>query len=339
MKEPDMMEIREDSLRPPALEAEARRLFEDDVRRLLLRRNEFVSVNCPACEMVGAVPQFEKNGFEFHECAACGTLFVSPRPTSELLAQYYGEGAAGRFWNRCVFPASAPVRRELIFRVRVELVAQVIGRKPVETLVDVGAGFGWFASLCRQAGLARRVIAVEPNRELAASCREVEGVEVIEAPIEHAYETLDADVITSFELIEHTFEPRAFLDACRRRLRPGGLFVCTTPNWSGFDVALLRERSDNVTGPNHLQLFTPGSLRQALQRAGFREIKVSTPGQLDVDILRNKMLTGVFQPSELPFFGPLICEGSSELRRELQAWLGKHGLSSNMMAVARAVMS
>ena len=331
-----MKEFDEESVRPAALEAEARRLFEDDVRRLLLRRHEFVSVDCPACEIGGAVPQFEKSGFEFHECSACGTLFVTPRPTSDQLAQYYGEGACGRFWNRHVFPASASVRKELIFRVRVELVAGAIGRAPVGTLVDVGAGFGWFASMCRQAGLARRVIAVEPNPELAASCREEEGVEVIQAPIERAYEILDADVVTCFELIEHTFDPRAFLDACHRRLRPGGLFVCTTPNWSGFDVALLRERSDNVTGPNHLQLFTPDSLGRALQRAGFREIEMSTPGRLDVDILRNKMLAGIFRPSELPFFGQLICEGSKELRRELQAWLGRHRLSSSLMAVARA---
>lgn len=329
------MGIREEDVRPPELEAEGRRLFEADVRRLLLHRREFVSVDCPACASGDGAAQFCKGGFDFVECMSCGTLFVSPRPTAELLLFYYGGAEAIRFWNRHLFPASAAVRKEHIFRARVELVSQAVGPQPVETLVDVGAGFGWFASLCREEGLARRVVAVEPNPELAASCRRFSGVEVIEASIEDAYETLDADVVTCFELIEHTFEPRAFLEACCRRLRPGGLFVCTTPNWHGFDVSLLRERSDNVAGPTHLQLFTPASLRQALSSVGFDDVAVSTPGQLDVDILRNKMLAGVYQGSELPFFGPLIRDGSEEARRGLQTWLRANGLSSNMMAVAR----
>jgi SAM-dependent methyltransferase len=329
------VKVREEDIRPPALVAEGRRLFEQDVRRLLLRRSEFVDVRCPACRTDEAPEtQFHKEGFDFRECPRCGTLFISPRPTVELLAHYYGRSEAIRFWNRRVFPASAAKRRE-IFRARVDLVAEAVPRRPVDTLVDVGAGFGWFAAMCLEAGVARRVFAVEPNPELAVSCRAAAGVEVIEAPIEEAYETLEADVITCFELIEHTFEPGAVLTACCRRLRPGGLFVCTTPNWEGFDVSLLRERSDNVAGPHHLQLFTPASLREALRNAGFRDVTISTPGQLDVDILRNKMRAGVYRASELPFFGPAIRDGSDELRRDLQSWLRGHGLSSNMMAVAR----
>jgi SAM-dependent methyltransferase len=329
------VKVSEEDIRPRAFEAEGRRLFQEDVRRLLLRRSEFVEVRCPACRTEEEPEsQFHKDGFDFCQCRRCGTLFISPRPPVELLADYYGRSEAIRFWNRHVFPASAASRRE-IFRARINLVMGIVPRPPVDTLVDVGAGYGWFASMCLEARVARRVIAVEPNPELAASCRGAVGVEVIESPIEEAYETLEADVITCFELIEHTFEPVAVLTACGRGLRRDGLFVCTTPNWHGFDVALLRERSDNVAGPNHLQLFTPASLREALQSAGFGDVTISTPGELDVDILRNKMRAGVYQPSELPFLAPAILDGSDELRRDLQAWLRAHGLSSNMMAVAR----
>jgi len=155
----------------------------------------------------------------------------------------------------------------------------------VEVLVDVGAGFGWFAGLVAAEGLARRVVAVEPNPELAAACRGVEGLEVIESVIEDCSELLQADVITCFELLEHVFAPLEVARACYRGLKPGGLFLCSTPNWRGFDIALLGPRSDNVAGPNHLQLFHPYSLRCMLQKAGFVEVSVSTPGYLDVDII------------------------------------------------------
>jgi SAM-dependent methyltransferase len=38
------------------------------------------------------------------------------------------------------------------------------------------------------------------------------------------------DVIVSFETIEHLAEPRHFLLECERVLRPGGRFICSTPN-------------------------------------------------------------------------------------------------------------
>ena len=332
-----MRQIREADIRPPHLEAEARRLAEADARRLLLQRHEFVSVDCPACRSADAVPQFEKGGFDFRECRRCGTLFISPRPTAALLQVYYAEAEGAKFWNRHVFPASADIRRERIFRPRLRLVADVTVGRPVDTLVDVGAGFGWFAALCVEEGLARRVIAVEPNPELADSCRRTKAVEVIEAPIEECHDLLAADVITCFELIEHLFDPFDLLRACRQGLRRGGLFICTTPNWEGFDVALLRARSDNVAGPRHLQLFTPRALRGLLERVGFGEVVISTPGQLDVDIFRNKIVGDIFGAAELPFFGRLIRDGSPEFRHDLQQLLQRHGLSSNMMAVGRAL--
>lgn len=213
--------------------------------------------------------------------------------------------------------------------------AQAVQYVPVEILADIGAGSGWFADLCIEKGIAKRVVAVEPNPGLADTCRRIPGVEVIEAPIEACYSSLEADVITCFELIEHLFNPADFLHACLKGLKSCGMIICTTPNWHGFDIALLRERSDNVGGPNHLQLFTPSSLAALLQRVGFSDIIITTPGQLDVDILYNKMKAGIFEPAELPYFGPLIHNGSEEFKKDLQSFIQRHGLSSNMMAIAR----
>jgi len=39
-----------------------------------------------------------------------------------------------------------------------------------------------------------------------------------------------ADVVVSFETIEHLASPAPFLAECKRLLRPGGVFICSTPN-------------------------------------------------------------------------------------------------------------
>ena len=55
-----------------------------------------------------------------------------------------------------------------------------------------------------------------------------------------------ADVVVSFETLEHLNDPRQFLVECRRILRPGGLLVCSTPNhpvyrWGGRNPFHVRE--------------------------------------------------------------------------------------------------
>jgi len=157
----------------------------------------------------------------------------------------------------------------------------------------------------------------------------------VEAPIEQCYQALHAGAITSFELIEHLFDPGEFLQSCMAGLAPGGIFVCTTPNWHGFDIQVLQERSSNVCAPNHLNYFNPHSVTTLLRRVGFEEITVTTPGELDVDIVYNQIAGGVMSPEELPVLGNFIKNATPEAREDLQRFLQRHNLSSNMMAVAK----
>ena len=70
--------------------------------------------------------------------------------------------------------------------------------------------------------------AVEPTPEMAAACR-ARGVDVIEKRVEEIGDELGAvDIIVSFEVIEHLFAPRLFLDQCARLLRQGGLLVLSS---------------------------------------------------------------------------------------------------------------
>jgi SAM-dependent methyltransferase len=62
------------------------------------------------------------------------------------------------------------------------------------------------------------------------------------------------DTIVSFETIEHIKDQKAFLIECRRVLRPGGIFVCSTPNRT-----LSRWGDDN---PFHLRELTVAQFRE-----------------------------------------------------------------------------
>jgi SAM-dependent methyltransferase len=313
--------LRETDIRPDALMAEQARRYAADVAWLLERREEFVEVACPACDATASAPQWAKYDLDYRRCARCRTVYVSPRPAPDLLDAYYRNSSNYEYWNTVVFPASETARRERIFRPRAE---RVVSYARTGTLVDVGAGYGTFCEEVARLGFDR-VIALEPEPHLAQTCRD-KGLEVIEAPVERA--EFEADVITSFEVIEHLFSPRAFLERCAEVLRAGALLILTCPNVRGFDVEMLGELSATVDA-EHLNYFHPESLGALLERCGFDVVEALTPGRLDAELVRKRA------PDLDPFLQRVLIDEWDRLGEPFQDFLAAHGLSSNMWLIAR----
>ena len=327
-----MTRLRETDIRPDALMAEQARRYAADVAWLLERRDRFVEVPCPACEGTGYEPRWRKYGLDYRRCAACDSVYVSPRPDPGLLDEYYRSSSNYEYWNTVVFPASEDARRERIFRPRAERVVELARRHGAGTgtLVDVGAGYGTFCEEAQRLGAFERVVALEPEPHLAETCRG-KGLEVIEAPVEQAA-LGTADVVTSFEVLEHLFSPRAFVEQCARVLRPGGLLMLTCPNVYGFDVATLGELSATVDA-EHLNYLHPASLGALLERCGFVVVESQTPGRLDAELVRKKALAGEVELDA--FLRRVLIDEWERVGDAFQDFLAASGLSSNMWLVGR----
>ncbi|MHC1630093.1 MAG: class I SAM-dependent methyltransferase [Methanoculleaceae archaeon] len=245
---------------------------------------------------------FEKDGFSFVTCAECETIFINPRPSFKLLAEFYATSKSIKHWNDKIFRASEDSRRSQIIAPRAKRVVELCRRYNAASgvLFDAGAGFGTFCEEVQKLGIFSKVIAVEPSHDLAETCR-CKGLDVIEKPIEDA-NSERVSVITGFELIEDLYWPKEFPLACGNALPIGGLLILTTPNIRGFDLVVLGKLSDNIGGPNHLNYFHPNSLGHLLQRCGFEIIEVMTPGMLDAEVVRKKILSGELDVSNRPFF-------------------------------------
>ena len=326
--------LSEHAIRPKDTAAEQQRRYLADLDRLLARRAEFVAVACPACGAQETTRAFEKHTLAYERCAGCGTVYITPRPPPPVLADYYTHSLNYAYWNEVIFPASEAVRRERIFKPRVERVLDLCARYGVEqqTLVEVGAGFGTFLEELARAQRFTRRIGIEPTPPLAATCRQ-RGLTVIEAPIEQAAIDGGANVVASFEVIEHIFHPAEFVAACARLLVPGGLLVLTCPNILGFDITVLGPGSPAIDF-EHLNYFHPRSLALLLERHGFAVVETSTPGKLDADIVRNRVLDGSFALED-PFLRRVLLDEWAALGEPFQRFLSDNGMSSNMWIVAR----
>lgn len=250
-----------------------------------------IVIPCVACGSEGAQCEFDKNGFAYARCNTCGTLFQCPRPPISAFEHFYRNSQSSRYWADVFFPAVAEVRREKIFRPRVERLTALCAAKgvAVERLIDVGAGYGIFLDEWRRRFPQAQVLAVEPSATLARECR-AKGFDVIENIVENVrgYDE-HADLVVCFEVLEHVYDPLDFVRVLSRLARPGGYVFVSTLGVDGFDIQMLWERSNSIFPPHHINFLSVAGFEQLFARAGLDTVEVTTPGQLDVDIVRNAL--------------------------------------------------
>src|SRR3546814_212048 len=321
-------------IRPDALMAGQQAAMLRDIATLLDRRAEFVAVPCPACGRDAPTVLYEKYGMTHNRCAACRTQYISPRPSSAVLRDFYEASENYAYFAAHIFPASAETRRERLFRPRARTVADLARASRIErpSLVEVGAGYGLFCEEVAATGAFGRIVGIEPTPDLAGICR-AKGMKGIEAPVEESEMAEPFDILAAVEVVEHLFDPAAFLECCRRLVRPGGWVLFTCPNIHGLDTITLGHASGAVDH-EHLNYFHPPSMALLLERCGFAEVSVTTPGRLDVDLVRRALAGGIVRRSDLGAFLVHVLEQEGpDTDALLQRFVRAPGLSLNRKSV------
>jgi len=330
-----MNSLEENDIRPTKLMEGQQEALKADVDYLTAMKDSFVGVGCPACGEAGK-DHWEKRGFTYQQCQSCLTVFMNPRPTEEILHDFYRKSKNYAYWNRYIFPASEAARRQNIFVPRVNRLEEILDRMNIQSgaLLEIGAGFGTFCEEVQSRGKFDRVVALEMTPDLAQTCRN-RGLEVIDSPIEsHDGVESTFDVIVAYEVLEHIFNPGRFISSIMQYMKTTGLLVLSCPNVEGFDVMTLGTISD-VIDHEHLNYFNTRSIKQLLEAEGLTVHEVSTPGRLDADIVRNRALKGEIDLSDVRFLQHILVDHWSQYGDDFQNYLAKVGLSSHMLAVAQ----
>lgn len=310
-------------------------LVERDAESLLAHRSSFVDVNCPACAGANSEAAFDKSGFTYCECGECQTLFVNPRPAYAELQKFYADSVSTSFWVNEFFKPVMETRREKIFRPRASNIIQQFPHFREGRIGDIGAGFGIFLEELRPLWPKADLVAIEPSSEMAEICRGKQ-MHVVQSQLEDiAGNEEPFDLLTAFELFEHLYDPGLFLRSVHSKLKPGGIFYFTTLNGLGFDIQVLWTMSKSVSPPHHLNFFNPQSVRRILAENHFNVLEVSTPGNLDWDIVEGAVK---HEGAKVERFWTVVERfGSSSAKSRLQSWISESNLSSHMRVVTQKI--
>jgi SAM-dependent methyltransferase len=327
--------MKEAEIRPDILLGRYLSLSEADATRFFSKgAGEIIA--CVACKSDDTNHALKKGNFSYSHCGECGTLYLNPRPTLLEFEAFYQDSESAKYWAEVFFPAVAEARREKIFRPRVDRLVLLCDEKRIslDRLVDVGAGFGIFLDEWRQKLPGTELLAIEPSTSLSEECRK-KGFNVVQSIVENMDSSYEgyADLVTCFEVLEHVHDPMAFLKHLKRLCRPGGYVFISTLCIDGFDLQTLWSKSQQISPPHHINFLSIRGFEELFTRAGFVDISISTPGRLDVDIVRNATLRDPDILRNQPFIKGLLRDESTSAA--FQVFLVENCLSSHAWVLAQ----
>lgn len=322
-------DLHEADIRPSELLSEFKRLSVQDAGAFFGDASKLVEVPNPSTGEGEASFAFEKDGFTYNLSHACGSLFVSPRPTKEALADYYAHSEASAYRVQHYARATAQARRVHLLRMNTLWMAQLIdeaGNPSARSYVDIGTNSPAIFDEVSALGMFDRLYSLDPLPGLEEECS-ARGVEIIHEPIH------DAGVVTAFQQLENQFSPLELARTVCDMLAIDGLFFFTTRTCSGFDLQMLWDKTPYIFVPEHLNLLSIEGLSRLVAHSGLELVELSTPGQLDLELTRGAVQE---DPTiELhPFITYLLEERDALAHADFQAYLQKHRLSSHVRVAA-----
>jgi SAM-dependent methyltransferase len=168
--------------------------------------------------------------------------------------------------------------RRLVLRDHLNFVERAL-RESEETgcILDVGCGGGLFLQLLserKRVSHAGPLIGLDFSLDAANIAWRRAGVPAVCASLTRAPIAKEScAAITMFHVLEHLYEPGAYLEAARELLRPDGRLIVQVPNAACWQFLLFGERWNGIDVPRHLINFRAADLDRLLDHCGFEVLR------------------------------------------------------------------
>lgn len=179
-------------------------------------------------------------------------------------------------------------------------ITKILNQYKVETILDIGCGNGSFTGL-----LAKQ------NYSIVGMDHSLSGISIAQNSFDklkfEQHDILDKlnethhecyDAVISVEVIEHVLLPRKLIENALYALKPGGVFILTTP-YHGFlkNLALaLTNKFDDHWHPlrdyGHIKFFSKSTITELFCEFNLQEIQFSTVGRIPA-FARSMIISGI----------------------------------------------
>lgn len=209
--------------------------------------------------------------FAVVECGGCGLMRLYPWPTPAELRRYYPDN----YWFAPERGAAARLEdayRRFVLRDHANFVVTALKGIAPGPLLDLGCGGALFGRMMRERG--HPTVGLDFSRQAARVAWGANGVPVAVGDFAAAPLRPGAFAgITMFHVLEHLFDPLAYLLAAAEYLRDDGRLIVQVPNADCWQFVLLGEWWNGIDVPRHLTNFRTRDIEALLSRAGFEVVR------------------------------------------------------------------
>jgi SAM-dependent methyltransferase len=243
-------------------------------------------------------------------CRRCGLEYISPRPGGGEIVAAYAEG------DDPAYVSQVEVRERTFAAAlsRIERLRPEKGR-----LLDVGTAAGAFLAAANARGWQAE--GCEPNRWMAEWGSRHYGALIRAGELfDHDYPPESFDVITLWDVVEHTPDPARVVSRISDLLKPGGLLIVNYPDRGSWIARLLGRRWPFLSSV-HLYYFKRRTLANMLEGLGF-EVKQQRPHlqwlELDYVLKRGDVIS-----APLSRWSRIAAGRLGVARRQVPYWIGQ----------------
>lgn len=201
--------------------------------------------------------------FQVAACAGCGLVFLNDPPVAQELASFY-DNPSGAVMHQSP-PVVVQKARDFAMRAEIRRLARHV--PPGAVIADIGAGDGSLVSVLQAHGFAPLAVDIFPAASWTRPDIPYAQYDPAAPLSDLLADTEGIEAVTMRHVLEHVMEPRDFL----ARLADIGVdtVAVIVPN---IDSRLAKRQGTNWyywDPPRHLTFFSPKTLQDTADRAGY----------------------------------------------------------------------
>lgn len=195
------------------------------------------------------------------------------------------------------------LKRKFTYRFALRAIQKRFSKSSSISVLELGTGSGFFLLAAHESFPNAHLSGIEFDQRLLEATQKRApfahtwqgNVEIFEIPGKKF------DVIASFQVIEHLYKPESMIAKVSQHLKPGGLFIFTTPNLAGVGAKLMGSKWHGYRD-DHVSMKSANQWVDLLKAHGFVPVSVGSTFFSGIPWL-NRLPLGVFNWILLLLFG------------------------------------
>jgi len=212
--------------------------------------------------------------YQIVRCRVCGLFYTNPRPPAQDAPKIYGEDYFASQNPSTLGYDNYRTHEGGLREVFSENLAIIEGySQPPSLMIDIGCAFGYFIEAAAARGWT--VEGLEVSEYAAEVARRNAKVPIHAGTLSGLRLPASTyDIVTMWDMLEHSFDPTAELMETNRILRPEGHLFLTIPNAGSFLASTMGSHWYGFKKvAEHNYFFSKDTLGRLFAKTGFRALE------------------------------------------------------------------